>query len=539
MFLNRMLLAAPLLALSALSCATPPGAGPLLAGSSFTESAADLRAGAHLGFLASDALQGRDTGTPFGDVTAHYVASVFQGLGLEATDAAGLMLPYPLTRSRINADGCSLALEGSADEPWILGQDYVPRGMEMSGYDLSAGVVFVGLGVVDEDSGRNDFAGVDFDGRFALALMGTPGDEPRGPATSWRAQQDAAQASGAAGLLLAVCPGSKRGQQALGWALRSVNESQMALGSDEVRSEPFPRVYMTEELGVALLAAAGLDAEAEATARVADISLPAMPLEGVRVELAASVQVDGLIAHNVAGLLRGNDPELSHELVVLSAHMDHVGVDDEGNVFNGADDNASGTTALMLVAEALVTRDSRPRRSILFLAVSGEEKGLLGSEWWIKHPTWDLAQVVADVNTDMVGRNDSHSIGVTPSPEHPAYNTLVRRAVELGPIHGMSVNWVSGEGDYERRVDNYYSRSDHKHFTDAGIPVAFFFSGEHGDYHRISDTLDKIDLGKVRRVAGLVAELTAEVADADDRPQALAKPAGEPVGEKVGEKVGK
>jgi len=145
----------------------------------------------------------------------------------------------------------------------------------------------------------------------------------------------------------------------------------------------------------------------------------------------------------------------------------------------------------------------------------------LVSEWWVKNPTLPIDSVIADINVDMVGRNDPDSVGITPSPEHADYNTLVAQAVAAGPGVGLSVSWSAGEGKYRRRVDSYYSRSDHANFAEKGIPVVFFFAGEHEDYHQPGDTLDKIDFDKVAKVSQLVETLVASVAEADDRPQRL------------------
>ncbi|MBM3986260.1 MAG: M28 family peptidase, partial [Planctomycetes bacterium] len=237
--------------------------------------------------------------------------------------------------------------------------------------------------------------------------------------------------------------------------------------------------------------------------------------------LAAPVRSERIDGYNVLGRIPGSDPAVAHEAVVFTAHMDHIGTLRDGRVNNGADDNASGTTALMVAAAELARRPA-PRRSILFMAVSGEEKGLLGSEWWCEHPTMPLADVVANINIDMVGRNDPDAIGATPSPEHADHNTLVTRAVELGPQAGLRVTWNAPEAS-DDAVDNYYHRSDHLNFATKGIPVVFFFSGLHEDYHRPTDDVEKIDREKVARVVQLVSALALDTADAEGRPAKVAK----------------
>ena len=243
-------------------------------------------------------------------------------------------------------------------------------------------------------------------------------------------------------------------------------------------------------------------------------------LAGASLHLVAPVLSDQTHGYNVLGRLQGSDPQVAQEVVLVTAHMDHIGITRDGRVNNGADDNASGTTTLLVTADELASRPA-PRRSIVFLAVSGEEKGLLGSEWWANNPTLPLADAVADINVDMIGRNDPDAVGATPSPEHPEYNTLVERAVQLAPQSGLTITWTApAAGD--DKVDNYYFRSDHYNFAEKGIPVVFFFSGLHEDYHKPTDDLEKIDRAKIAKMIDLVGRLATDVANADGRPHKLA-----------------
>jgi hypothetical protein len=498
------------LALAALSCASTSD------GSLAHDQQARLAA--HLSFLASDAMAGRETGTAGGDITAEYVASVLSGLGLEpAGDDGTYLQAYPLTRSTPQEGSERLSLAGGAE--FTAGEQFHARGQGSTGFDLTADAVFVGYGLDDPDGGSSGYDGLDVEGKLVVAMMGRSRGTDTLPPISWFRQNEAAKERGAAGLVLVAAPGDPAGESMLGFMGRSGHQTSMRLGLPQDADPAFPRMYVASDAASELLAAGGLDLAAEHAARAEDPYAAGAPLPGVTLRIAAAVDVDVITAHNVAALLPGSDPARAHEVVVLTAHMDHVGVNGDGEVFNGADDNASGTTTLMMAADVLAARDRAPSRSVLFLAVSGEEKGLLGSEWWVDHPTWPLEDVVANVNMDMVGRNDPDSIGVTPSEEHDAYNTLVQRAMELGPSAGLDVSFKAGEGDYERMVDVYYSRSDHKNFSDAGIPVVFFFAGEHEDYHRVGDTYEKIDLGKVGRVVTLVTALVADTAEAAGRPR--------------------
>jgi Zn-dependent M28 family amino/carboxypeptidase len=288
----------------------------------------------------------------------------------------------------------------------------------------------------------------------------------------------------------------------------------MTLGNEQ-QPAAWPVIMLKSGAAAAVLGAAGLALDGERAAR-ADALVPGRELTGVRLALKAVVHPDLTHADNIAGVIPGSDPKLKDEYVILSAHNDHIGIMRDGRINNGADDNASGTTTLLTVAEVLANGPP-PRRSVLFLSVSGEEKGLWGSAWWCEHPTVPLDHCVGDINIDMVGRNDPDAVGATPSPKHPDFNTLVQRAVALGPQAGMRVTWTA-PSDGDDLVDNYYQRSDHYNFAAKGIPVVFFFSGLHKDYHRPTDTLEKINRDKLYRMVSLVDLLVSDVADADQRP---------------------
>jgi Zn-dependent M28 family amino/carboxypeptidase len=228
-------------------------------------------------------------------------------------------------------------------------------------------------------------------------------------------------------------------------------------------------------------------------------------------------------APNVVAILEGSDPTLKNEYVVFSAHMDHVGVAGPrgsggcrargaDSICNGADDDGSGTAAVVEIAEAFVRLQPRPKRSLLFLNVSGEEKGLWGSEYFADHPTVPMSSVVADLNIDMIGRNWKDTI-VAIGKEHSDLGATLNRVAAAHPELNM------------RPIDdiwpqeNFYFRSDHYNFARKGVPVLFFFSGTHVDYHQPGDSPDKIDAEKESRVARLIFYLGLEVANAPGRPK--------------------
>jgi len=227
-------------------------------------------------------------------------------------------------------------------------------------------------------------------------------------------------------------------------------------------------------------------------------------------------QVDAL---NVIGLLEGSSKNMKDECLVYSCHMDHVGRAADGGVFNGADDNGSGCATVLEIAEAYakLPKAKRPKRSILFVVVSGEELGLWGSAWFTKHPTWPVDKIIANINLDMLGRSTAKipndTVAVTPTFRHGKYSTLAREAAILGGALGLQM----GSGD------KFYSRSDHINFANLGIPIVFFSDDEHEDYHMPTDTADKLEYDKLQKVARLAFLLGYRTADRKGRPKTLGK----------------
>lgn len=241
----------------------------------------------------------------------------------------------------------------------------------------------------------------------------------------------------------------------------------------------------------------------------------------VNLELTQQKDVNELIGENVLGFVEGSDARLKEEVLVVSAHYDHIGRRGD-EIFNGADDNGSGTSTVLEIAEAFVTAKKQgmgPRRSVLFLLVSGEEKGLLGSEYYASHPIFPLENTIADINVDMVGRVDEEHA------DNPEYIYVIgsdRLSTELHEINeAANKDFTNLELDYTYNAEDdpnrYYYRSDHYNFAVKGIPSIFFFNGTHADYHQATDTVDKINFPKMAKIGQLVFHTAWQLANQDKR----------------------
>jgi Zn-dependent M28 family amino/carboxypeptidase len=259
------------------------------------------------------------------------------------------------------------------------------------------------------------------------------------------------------------------------------------------------------------LAAAGVDL---ASLRKATTTIARdVPTLQIGVDMKDTV-TSTLTAPNAIGILEGSDAKLKQEYVVYSAHMDHIGITpgQRDSINNGADDDGSGTAGVVELAEAFSRPEARPKRSMIFLTVSGEEKGLWGSDYFSNNPPVPIKQIVADINIDMIGRNWPDTI-VAIGKEHSDWGTTLNRVNAAHPELRMTA--IDDRWPEER----FYFRSDHYNFARKGVPVLFFFNGVHEDYHEVTDSPEKINSEKEARILKLLFYLGQAVGNAPKKPE--------------------
>ncbi|MBT8404602.1 MAG: M28 family peptidase [Gemmatimonadetes bacterium] len=447
-----------------------------------------------IALLAADSMRGRDTPSPELDAVAEWIAGEFERFGLQPGMEEGYIQRYALRRMTVDASASSLTV-GDASLAW--GADLTATALPREG--LSEGPVVLLSG--------SDGEVADLPGEAQVFVFAGPGMEAtRGP--SWPARVEGLFAAGAGAVYVVTTLDDER------WTRSAERAARGSRVVGEVDADRTTSMLVREAAVRRALGARGIDVDA----------LQARQAEEVRIDVtdvasSSTIRLDILedaTAPNVVGILEGSDPELRDEYVVYSAHMDHVGVrpSAEGgdSIFNGADDDASGTAAVIEVAEAMASLDVAPRRSMIFLLVSGEEKGLLGSGYFADHPPVAVEAMVANLNADMVGRNWSDTI-VAIGKEHSDLGETLARVNEAYPDLGMTA--IDDIWPDER----FYFRSDHFNFARKGVPVLFFFNGTHEDYHRASDEVDKIDTEKTARIGRLLFHLGLEIAAADERPR--------------------
>ena len=452
----------------------------------------------HLYIVASKDFEGRETATEGQRKAAAYIENHFRSLGLLPGNKDSYQLYYPVFQDSMME--ASLQVNGQS---FTVDQDfYVNPAGNYTATLLGSDVVFAGYGI--SDSTRDDYKGLDVKGKIVLVLNGQPVGTPQ-PSGRRRGgftlKQDAAQKNGAVGLLI-IQPGFPH---------RSAGpKGNMSL--TEYKKINYPNTfYISDKVAQAIMGADYASAKS---------GTPQPKPYTANVQMSFSKALLHLQSSDVLGFLEGTD--LKDQIVVLSAHYDHLGKKDTV-IWYGADDDGSGTVSILELAEAFAKAKAAgkgPRRSILFIANSGEEKGLWGSQYYSEHPTYPLEHTTVDLNIDMIGRIDPNR----KKGDSTNYVYVVgsdKISTDLKPIsEGNNKKYSKLELDYKfddpADPDRIYYRSDHYNFARKGVPIIFYFDGIHKDYHQPSDTPDKINYDIMEKRARFVFYTAWEMANRND-----------------------
>lgn len=461
-----------------------------------TITAAELKQ--HLYTVAGPDMEGRNTPSRGLEKAAVYIANHFKGLGLQAVGANGYQMPYNLYTDSLIAS--SLEINGKKLEE---GKDYT---MSMSNYSFAMNVgevVFAGYGI--SDSTRNDYAGINVLGKVVLVLSGTPTASGTGRRMGFINKQSIAAQYGAAAVIQVQA---------------NLSPSFRAMGGNRPYLELYKKSLapnlctIKEEVGTAIT---GMSLEALTEAAKAGKVGQTYP---VQLSMGMEKATNKTPTANVVGFMEGTD--LKDEVLVVTAHYDHVGM--TGNdIYYGADDDGSGTVGVLEIAQAFAEAKKTgkgPRRSILFMTVSGEEKGLWGSAYYASNPIFPLDKTVCDLNIDMIGRVGSEYQN---SPDSANYVYVIgddKLSSALRPIsESANAAHTKMKLDYKYNdpadPNRFYYRSDHYNFAEKGVPIIFYFNGTHADYHKPTDTPDKINYPLLAKRAQLVFYTAWEIANRD------------------------
>jgi hypothetical protein len=483
----------------------------------------------HVQFLADDSLEGRDTGSPGYEKAADYMSEQFRAAGLQPAGVEGFRQPMDFDVVRIDEPRCSLDLlrDGKA-EPMKLGDDAILGFNSHSAEKVEAAAVFVGYGLTVPELHYDDLAGLDVKGKIAVFVTGGPADMPGPVKAHFQSSEERRRALGKAGVIGVVTIPNPKGAE-VPWARIATSrfEPRMELRNPG-RDVPRPyevNVLFNADRAEMLLAGSGHTFQDVLAAINADKPLPHFPL-AVKIRSHVILKHAEVKSENVVGLFPGSDPALKKEYVIVSAHLDHLGVGEPINgdrIYNGAMDDASGDASLIEIARTLKDSGAQPKRSIVFLSVTGEEKGELGSQYFAAHPTV-VGPIVADINMDMY---------------LPLFPLKYLEVQGLGESTlGDDVRSVAETAGVQIQADkepehNRFIRSDQYSFIKKGVPSLAFKFGYipgtpeektfkawyHDRYHAPSDDVNQpVDLAAAAQFNAILEKLALRVADSDQRP---------------------
>ncbi|MEZ5346438.1 MAG: M20/M25/M40 family metallo-hydrolase [Pyrinomonadaceae bacterium] len=486
----------------------------------------------YLHFVASDAMGGRDTPSQGLDVTAEFLAFNLKRWGFKpAGDNGTFFQKMMLTGGSIDPSKVSFKVGTSSLK---YGDDFFLLSGEGNG---SGGLVFVKDGWVIKSKNHNDFAGIDvkdkyivikgdgFNGRGINPPSGITPDDLKGEkGTDWSDPMTYAKANGAKGVVLLASARIQSAWSQIGGFLGRGRMSVEGLGGTPrggAQGKELPMILVSNDTGNAIFSGESGTADSAAAFDIKKtISLEA-PNSKTRIP-----------TQNVVAIWEGGDPKVKDEMVAVGAHYDHVGTrpDAKGDdkIWNGADDDGSGTVAVLAIAEALAKSKTRPNRSILFVWHAGEEKGLWGSEYFNKYPTVDINKVVAQLNIDMIGRSKKEGDTNEKNKELSGPDEIYVIGSEmmsstLGAVtKGTNDAYLKLKYNYRyddpKDPNRFFFRSDHFNYAVNGIPVAFWFDGVHEDYHGAGDHPDKIDYQKMEKITRTIFLTLWEISDLKVRP---------------------
>ncbi len=482
---------------------------------------ADMKA--ILSVLAADDMEGRETGTPGNAKAAKFIASKLAEIGIpEVEKLGGYFQNIAFTAE--SWDDINLEV---ADKPYRhLWEYYAFSNLNTDRATQTINeVVFLGYGI--DDANYSDYKGKNVKGKTILIYDGEPTKNGVSYVTKseaiseWSTDRKKKLATAHKHGVETVLIVDGNLTSNLGELRRQLLDGRMKMGAGEKTAELYANsVYISTDIAKDIIGDKTKKfvkrrKKIEKKGKSKSLTLP------TNIALTQSKSINQLLGDNIIGFIEGTDPVLKNEIVVVSAHYDHIGK--RGNaVYNGADDNGSGSTTILEIAEAFAKAKADgvgPRRSVLMIWLTGEEKGLLGSDYYSEFPVFPLENTVVDVNVDMVGRvHEKYE-------DNPNYIYVIgadRLSTELHKINeAANDKYSSLILDYTYNDENdpnrFYYRSDHYNFAKKGIPAIFYFNGTHADYHMISDTIEKINFEKMEKIGRLIFHTAWELANRDKR----------------------
>jgi hypothetical protein len=502
-----------------------------------TIKAANLRA--DLTFLASDSMEGRMSLERGSDVSVQWIASEFSKAGLRPAFEGSYLQPVPLVEFKMDREQTSLTVRVKGETETFHAPDAIVNYPNDGTY--KGAVVFAGFGITAPELHYDDYATIDARGKIVIVFNHEPQEDDAGSIfngkgntryANARAKMMNARRHGAVAVLIAPDPNHQPGHERGGLdastqPLRTPRPTQAIAGEDSI-----PVFTITAKAAGQLLAATGKKPSELQSAIDATLTPQSMGLGDAEAELhVATSERRRAVSYNVAGIVEGSDPRLAAETVLFSGHYDHDGLRIDGGIYHGADDNGSGTVGIVALAHAFARNPVKPKRSLLFIVFAAEERGLLGSYFYADHPLRPLNTTRAQINFDMIGRDEkdsnqthglieiaadtSNEVNIIGTKYSPDYRTEVEKANEFVGLH-LNYKWD------DDTVLNVLFRSDQYPLLLHDIPAMWWFTGFHPDYHQITDTAEKINYAKMEKILKLAYISGFDFADTANPPKFFA-----------------
>jgi hypothetical protein len=493
----------------------------------------------YVSFLASPSMSGRSNGEKELDITVNYLASQARLMGLKPANGDSYFQPYSLMKKSIDRERSEIKVFTSGKDSIGFREpvfQLLPTGA--SDFEIEGEVIFAGYGIKADSYKYDDLSGINPEGKILLVMNRSPlsedGSEYQFEGAAWSSMMGIQPKmtylmfSKARAVLIVSDPksgSSSLEQQYPGIAGELASLKYLKGSKPMIIDMPaMPRIlFVHRTIADELLKGTGhtldnLQKEIDSELKPNSFLIP-----GKRVRITEASRTDEIILNNVAAWIEGSDPVLKKEIVVFSGHADHIG-ETGGTVHPGADDNASGCAAILEIAQAFQSLEKKPLRSLLFLWVTGEEIGLFGSQSYVDNPLFPLENTVADLNMDMIGRvkGIADTTGDTPmTGKNGLFVITGNQSRELVDIAKEVDQNTPLDLDYSLSGRNHplqlFSRSDHYNFVKKDIPVLFFSTGLHTDYHKPEDTPDKLDYEKMELVTRTIYEIGYNVANRRNR----------------------
>lgn len=465
----------------------------------------------YITFLASDSLKGRSTPSPELDTAGAFIARNFKANRLSPVNGSYFQNVL-LGKVSLGEDNQLKIVKDGIEKSFSIKDEFVPFEMTAN-KSIDAPIVFAGYGITAPEFKYDDYKDINVKGKIVFILKHEPGEEDSSSVfegknltqySEIKEKVNTAIDNGAAGIMIATDPlnHSLLTPRGFPWPSlsRIIPKDALPITLLDDEAHKVPVIQVGEEVikflfgSVERLKQIQIDIDK-------NTSPVSFEIKGCEVFIQTSTKINEHVSNNIVGFIEGSDPKLKDELVIIGAHYDHLGYiknhkPDEDYIYNGADDNASGTTAVMALAKAFGQLKFKPKRSLLFITFVGEELGLLGSQAYVNNPIFPLEKTVAMLNFDMVGRNAKDTlyiVGTSRSPDLMEVNAYENEKIGFTLCYNQ---------------EQFLGRSDQASFLKKKIPVLFYTTGEEGQYHKVSDEVSLIDFSKEARIVRL-AFLTA------------------------------